>query len=124
MVDSELKFGTNPFDIIHDQTFSYTFYGVATKRFVYYTMAVYQQNWGLTGQLKSEYELRISQEVVTKSEAEAAITQAASGASSTEAGVKITWGGSGRSATSAAPSSSVQSLISKNINNIKADFIQ
>lgn len=96
MVDSELQFGTNPYDIIHDQTFSYTFYGNSTKKFVYYTMALYQQNWGLTGQLKSEYELRIAQKIVTKAEAEAAITQAASGASATEAGVTITWGGSSR----------------------------
>lgn len=84
-------------------------------------MAVYQQNWGLTGQLKSEYELRINQEIVTKAEAEAAIAQAAAGASATEDGVKITWGGSGRSATGAT-SGNVRSLIKKNID--KADFIQ
>jgi len=59
MVDSEVQFGTNPFAIIHDQTFNYTLTGNSTKKFVYYTMAVYQQNWGLTGQLKSEYELRL-----------------------------------------------------------------
>jgi hypothetical protein len=42
MVNSDEKFGTNPFDIINAQTFSYTFVGRSTKKFVYYTMAVYQ----------------------------------------------------------------------------------
>lgn len=115
MVDSELQFGTNPFDIIHDQTFSYTFYGKATKKFVYYTMAIYQQNWGLTGQLKSEYELRLRSQTVTQAEAEAALAQSAAGSS--EQGVTITWGGSGRSSTAA----SVETLIRKNL---EADFIQ
>lgn len=122
MVDSQLQFGTNPYDIIHDQTFQYTFYGNSTKKFSYYTMAVYQQNWGLTGQLKSEYELRIGQKTVTKAEAEAAITQAASGASATQDGVKITWGGTNRAATASALSS-VENLVRKNIDS-KAEFIQ
>jgi hypothetical protein len=119
MVDSELQFGTNPFDIIHDQTFTYSFYGKSTKKFVYYTMAVYQQNWGLTGQLKSEYELRLGSEKVTQAEAEAAQAQAASGSSID--GVTITWGGSGRSSTSAIDS--VQNLIRQNIDS-KAEFVQ
>lgn len=115
MVNADFSFGTNPFDILHEQTFSYTFYGTANKRFTYYTVAIYQQNWGLTGQLKSEYQIRVKNEVSTQAAVQAAATQSTSGSS--VLGISIAWSGESRI------SGNVQNLLVKNIDG-KADFIQ
>ena len=48
----------------------YTFYGKSENKYTYYTLAIYQSNWGLTNQLKSEYQLRIETDIVKQNEGE------------------------------------------------------
>jgi len=50
-----MVFGELPFQQLNSQKFMYTFSGLGTQKVVYYTMSVYQHNWGLTTYKKSEY---------------------------------------------------------------------
>ena len=53
--DYDRAFGENPFEQLHKHRFEYTFRDFTTKEYAYYTLAVYQQNWGLTDFRKSEF---------------------------------------------------------------------
>lgn len=48
---------------------TYQFYGMSAAKHHYYTMAVYQENWGLTDQLKSEYQVLVAVDAVDPSDA-------------------------------------------------------
>jgi hypothetical protein len=48
-------YGQNPFENLNRQNFLFTFPGTSTYDWCYYTMAVYEHNWGLTEVRKSEY---------------------------------------------------------------------
>lgn len=47
----------------------YEFYGSTTAHYPYYTMAIYQENWGMTDELKSDYQILVSVDVVSAREA-------------------------------------------------------
>lgn len=68
-VDHQLAFGENPFGHLGQSEQFYEFFGKADEDYIYYTMAVYQENWGLTDDLKSEYEIFINVSEVTRAEA-------------------------------------------------------
>jgi len=56
--DEGLNFGQNPFGdqgTLNKHKFEYTFSGVSTMDWSYYTLAVYEHNWGLTEVRKSEF---------------------------------------------------------------------
>jgi len=61
-----LAFGENPFYQLNSQKFEYSFIGESSQKFVYYTMSVYQHNWGLTAYKKSEYQIRITADVTAR----------------------------------------------------------
>jgi hypothetical protein len=67
-----LSFVTQPIRDIDTglSVYDYTFYGKSEKKYTYYTLAIYQSNWGLTNQLKSEYQLRIETDIVGQNEGE------------------------------------------------------
>lgn len=62
----DLAFGENPFYQLNSQKFEYSFIGESSQKFVYYTMSVYQHNWGLTAYKKSEYQIRITADVTAR----------------------------------------------------------
>ena len=68
LIDYDLAFGENPFSQLQQNTFTYEFKGIAQDQWVYYSLAVYQQNWGLTDHRKSEYQIRIEADMVDKCE--------------------------------------------------------
>lgn len=69
LVAHDIAFGQNPYKQLGSTVQDYSFYGGTTAEFTYYTMAVYQENWGLTDMLKSEYQLLVKVDAVTKNEA-------------------------------------------------------
>lgn len=66
LVEHDLAFGENPFYQLNSPKFEYSFIGEASQKFVYYTMSIYQHNWGLTAYKKSEYQIRITADVTSK----------------------------------------------------------
>lgn len=62
----DLAFGENPFYQLNSQQFEYSFIGQSSQKFVYYTMSVYQHNWGLTAYQKSEYQIRITADITAR----------------------------------------------------------
>ena len=69
IIDYQIALGQNPFTSLGKSKFEKTFFGSASQKFTYYTMAVYQYNWGLTNELKSEYQIRIKTEVADSNDA-------------------------------------------------------
>lgn len=67
-----LGFVTQPVKDVDTGASSYklTYYGKSESKYTYYTCAIYQQNWGLTNKLKSEYQLRIETDIVPQNEGE------------------------------------------------------
>lgn len=63
LVDHDLAFGENPFYQLNSNQFVYSFAGTASDKYVYYTMAVYQHNWGLTNFKKSAYQIRVTADI-------------------------------------------------------------
>jgi len=55
MQQSDFQFGTNPLNQLHKTSFKYEAKVETDKETNYFTMAVFQQNWGLTDILKSEF---------------------------------------------------------------------
>ena len=66
LVVHDLAFGENPFYQLNSQKFEYSFIGESSQKFVYYTMSVYQHNWGLTAYKKSEYQIRITADITAR----------------------------------------------------------
>lgn len=62
LVKHDLAFGENPFFQLNSKTFEYSFTGQASQKFVYYTVAIYQHNWGLTSMTKSSYQIKVTVE--------------------------------------------------------------
>jgi len=48
-------FGDDPHSQIHGTTFEYEFTNMSTAPWVFFTLAVFEHNWGLTDSRKSEY---------------------------------------------------------------------
>lgn len=61
----QASFGQNPFDQLNQRNFEYIFEGGSTKAWSYYTMAIYENNWGLTDNRKSEYQIRVIVDKIT-----------------------------------------------------------
>ena len=74
----DLAFGENPFYQLNSQKFEYSFIGESSQKFVYYTMSVYQHNWGLTAYKKSEYQIRITADVTARPVVESTRTRSRS----------------------------------------------
>ena len=50
--------------VIHGHgNFEFTFDGVSNDNWSYYTMAIYEHNWGLTEVRKSEYQIRVEADI-------------------------------------------------------------
>jgi hypothetical protein len=62
-------FGDDPYSQIHSTHFEYEFTNISSAPWVFITMAVYQHNWGLTDQRKSEYQIRVFTDMVDQCEA-------------------------------------------------------
>jgi len=62
LVDYDLVFGENPFSQLQQTRFEFEIEGTSTEHWSYYTIAVYQHNWGLTDIRKSEYQIRVEVE--------------------------------------------------------------
>jgi hypothetical protein len=59
-------FGQDPFKVIYSQkNFEFTFTGVSTQPWAYYTLAMYEHNWGLTDIRKSEYQIRVESDPIS-----------------------------------------------------------
>jgi hypothetical protein len=67
--DYDMAFGENPYEQLGETVQIYEFYGSTTAHYPYYTMAIYQENWGMTDELKSDYQILVSVDVVTAREA-------------------------------------------------------
>lgn len=65
LVNHDIAFGENPFYQLNSKTFEYSFTGQASQKFVYYTVAIYQHNWGLTTMTKSSYQIKVVAESVS-----------------------------------------------------------
>ena len=63
-VEYDMVLGDNPYDQLHLTHFEYTFEGTSTAPWAFWTVAVYQHNWGLTDQRKSEYQISVSADVI------------------------------------------------------------
>jgi len=82
-ISNNRAFGENPYSQLGYSTQVYEFYGATISQYTYYTMSIYQENWGLTDELKSDYEIMVAVEVATAAEAgEDAISQASGAVSS------------------------------------------
>ena len=55
IIDYDLVFGENPYQVLSKQDFDFAFRAQSTETHSYYTMAVFEHNWGLTDDRKSEY---------------------------------------------------------------------
>lgn len=55
IVYHDIALGTNPFAQLHETHFDFSFTNVSNKEHTYYTVALFQNNWGLTDYRKSEY---------------------------------------------------------------------
>jgi len=64
IAEYEKKFGENPNDVLHKTKFEYSFKDVSTTEYAFQTIALYQQNWGLTDIRKSEFQISISIDIV------------------------------------------------------------
>lgn len=64
----DIAFGENPYNQLDQSVQVYQFIGMATAEHHYYTMAIYQENWGLTDNLKSDYQILVSVEVADEAE--------------------------------------------------------
>ena len=68
IVDYQMEFGGNPFALLTKTKFEYTFTGVSSQYWSLYTMALYQHTWGLTDMRKSEYEIMVQADAISKAE--------------------------------------------------------
>jgi hypothetical protein len=73
--------GANPFEQLNKDTQQYEFIGNSTTEFVYYTIALYQQNWGLTDYKKSEYQIMVQVDIIDYAEAVGANPVSSTGSS-------------------------------------------
>ena len=64
IAEYEKKFGENPNSVLHQTKFEYSFKDVSTTEYAFQTIALYQQNWGLTDIRKSEFQISISIEII------------------------------------------------------------
>ena len=55
--DYDLAFGENILTQINTSRFEYTFYNNSKVSWAFWTMAIYQNNWGLSDSRKSEYQI-------------------------------------------------------------------
>jgi hypothetical protein len=69
IVDYWEVFGANPYPQLHETHFEYEFTNVSTVPWVFYTVAIYQHNWGLTDRRKSEYQIRVAVDRIPRCEA-------------------------------------------------------
>ena len=63
-----MEFGGNPFAMLTKTKFEYTFTGVSSQYWSLYTMALYQHTWGLTDMRKSEYEIMVQADAISKAD--------------------------------------------------------
>jgi len=68
LVSYDIAFGENPFFQLNSNKFEYSFVGSSTERQPYYSMAVYQHNWGLSSYTKSAYQIRIEADIISEEE--------------------------------------------------------
>jgi hypothetical protein len=59
-----MAFGEDPFSQLYGNEFEFKFYNFSRETYTYYTMAIYSNNWGLTEQKKSEYQIKVEADVV------------------------------------------------------------
>lgn len=64
IIDYYKSFGEDPFSQIYGSSFEYVFNNFSSELYTYYTMAIYANNWGLTEQRKSEYQIKVEADVV------------------------------------------------------------
>ena len=58
-------YGQNPMAEVQGKgNFEFTFEGTSSADWSYYTMAVYEHNWGLTEVRKSEYQIRVEADII------------------------------------------------------------
>jgi hypothetical protein len=62
--DYFMAFGEDPFGQLYASDFEFNFYNYSSELYTYYTMAIYSNNWGLTEQRKSEYQIKVEADVV------------------------------------------------------------
>lgn len=88
-ISNNRAFGENPYSQLGQSTQIYEFFGATSAEYTYYTMSIYQENWGLTDELKSDYQIMVAVEVATAAEAgEDAISQASGAVSSVKESAK------------------------------------
>ena len=63
------SFGEDPLSQVYSSEFEYTFTNFSSQLYTYYTMAIYENNWGLTEQRKSEYQIKVEADVIDLCEA-------------------------------------------------------
>jgi hypothetical protein len=89
-ISNNRAFGENPYSQLGQSTQIYEFYGATSAEYTYYTMSIYQENWGLTDELKSDYQIMVAVEVATAAEAgEDAISQASGAVSSVKESAEV-----------------------------------
>jgi hypothetical protein len=66
----DMEFGGNPFAQLTKTKFEYTFTGISDQYWSLYTMALYQHTWGLTDMRKSEYEIMVQADAISKADYE------------------------------------------------------
>ena len=54
-----MSFGDDPLEQLYGTEFRYNFGNVSSKKYTYFTMAIYSNNWGLTDMYKSEYQIKV-----------------------------------------------------------------
>ena len=59
IVDYDFVAGENPFTVLGLESFTYSFTGFAKQPWTYYTLAVFDNNWGLTDMRKSQFQIRV-----------------------------------------------------------------
>lgn len=59
VIEYDMSFGVDPFSMLSKKSFFFSFSSESSTEWAYITLAVYEQNWGLTDKRKSEYQIRV-----------------------------------------------------------------
>jgi len=51
----DMVLGGEPLKQVHESIFEYSFTNVSSQEWTFYTLAMYQNNWGMTDHRKAEY---------------------------------------------------------------------
>lgn len=58
-----MAFGEDPFGQLYSNDFEFSFSNFSSEIYTYYTVAIYSNNWGLTNQRKSEYQIKVEADI-------------------------------------------------------------